>query len=88
MRHVIVGGDGFVGSVLARNLAELGETVIVADINQSPHAHYDRVPFVRLDVTDPISFAALPLSKDDMVYNLSARMLSPIMKRADRHDFF
>jgi dTDP-glucose 4,6-dehydratase len=39
-------------------------------------------------VTDPASVAAVGLKADDMVYNLSAKMLSPIQVRARRHDFF
>ena len=46
------------------------------------------VPFVQLDVTDPEASRASPLRPDDMVYNLSAKMLSPIMPQAKRHDFF
>lgn len=88
MKHIIIGGDGFVGQRLAADLAAMGEEVIVADIVKSRHAHYDRVRFVELDVTDPASFQNLPLAPEDVVYNLSAKMLSPIMPRAKRRAFF
>lgn len=88
MKHLLIGGDGFVGAALAADLHRRGEDVLVADIHRSAHAHYASVPFQRLDVTDRASFEALPLGPDDMVYNLSAKMLSPIMPRAKRHDFF
>jgi dTDP-glucose 4,6-dehydratase len=88
MRHIIVGGDGFVGHILAANLAAQGETVIVADVTKSDYDHYAKVPFVHLDVTKRRAFDALPLNPDDMVYNLSAKMLSPIMPKAKRYDFF
>jgi dTDP-glucose 4,6-dehydratase len=39
------------------------------------------------DVTDPASVSAVGVKADDMVYNLSAKMLSPIQVRAKRHDF-
>lgn len=39
-------------------------------------------------MTDPASIAAVPIAAEDMVYNLSAKMLSPIQVRAKRHDFF
>ena len=35
MRHIIIGGDGFVGHILANNLQAKGEQVIVADIVKS-----------------------------------------------------
>ncbi|GAA4115951.1 NAD-dependent epimerase/dehydratase family protein [Aminobacter aganoensis] len=88
MRHVIFGGDGFVGRHLAPKLIADGEEVIVADIVKSELAHYRNVRFVQCDVTDPASIAALGLKIDDVVYNLSAKMLSPIQVRAKRHDFF
>ncbi|RUU54217.1 NAD(P)-dependent oxidoreductase, partial [Mesorhizobium sp. M2C.T.Ca.TU.009.01.2.1] len=88
MRHVIFGGDGFVGRHLAPKLAADGETVVVADIVKSDLPHYRSMRFVTCDVTDPVSVAAVGLKADDMVYNLSAKMLSPIQVRAKRHDFF
>ncbi|RWJ99423.1 NAD(P)-dependent oxidoreductase [Mesorhizobium sp.] len=88
MRHVIFGGDGFVGRHLAPRLAADGENVVVADIVKSDLPHYRSMRFVTCDVTDPASVAAVGLKADDMVYNLSAKMLSPIQVRAKRHDFF
>ena len=88
MRHIIIGGDGFVGHILAADLYAQGQSVIVADIVKSAHEVYARVPFVPIDVTKPVTLAAIGLQADDMVYNLSAKMLSPIMPRAKRYDFF
>ena len=88
MRHVIFGGDGFVGRHLAPKLVADGEEVIVADIVKSELPHYRSVRHIHCDVTDPSSIAAVGLKADDMVYNLSAKMLSPIQVRAKRHEFF
>ena len=88
MKHIIIGGDGFVGSHLAADLSAMGEEVLVADIHQSGHAHYAKVPFHKIDVTKAESVNGIPLGKDDLVYNLSAKMLSPIVTRKERHDFF
>jgi dTDP-glucose 4,6-dehydratase len=88
MRHVIFGGDGFVGRHLAPKLLADGEEVIVADIVKSDLAHYRHARFVTCDVTDRDSVANVAVRADDMVYNLSAKMLSPIQVRAKRHDFF
>jgi dTDP-glucose 4,6-dehydratase len=88
MRHIILGGDGFVGRHLASDLHAMGEDVVVADVRKSPLAIYDRVPFVHVDITDAASVRRLKLGAETMVYNLSARMLSPILPRAQRHDFF
>jgi dTDP-glucose 4,6-dehydratase len=88
MKHIIIGGDGFVGHRLAQDLSDLGQQVIVADIRNSGHALYRNVPFVRVDVTDRTTLDAIPLEPGDAVYNLSARMLAPLQKRADREAFF
>ncbi|MEP9396111.1 NAD(P)-dependent oxidoreductase [Mesorhizobium sp. KR2-14] len=88
MRHVIFGGDGFVGRHLAPKLLADGQEVIVADIVKSDLPHYRNVRFVHCDVTDSVAVAGLGLKADDMVYNLSAKMLSPIQVRAKRHEFF
>jgi dTDP-glucose 4,6-dehydratase len=88
MRHIIFGGDGFVGRHLAPKLITDGEEVIVADIVKSDLTHYRKAQFLHCDVTDPVSVNGVGIRPDDMVYNLSAKMLSPIQLRAKRHDFF
>jgi dTDP-glucose 4,6-dehydratase len=88
MRHIIFGGDGFVGRHLAPKLLADGQEVIVADVVKSDLPHYGKVRFVRCDVTEADSVSDVRVRADDMVYNLSAKMLSPIQVRAKRHDFF
>ncbi|MFN3549414.1 MAG: NAD-dependent epimerase/dehydratase family protein [Mesorhizobium sp.] len=88
MRHIIFGGDGFVGRHLAPKLVADGHEVVVADITRSELPHYAQARFVHCDVTDKSSVRALGIEADDMVYNLSAKMLSPIQVRAKRHAFF
>lgn len=88
MRHIIIGGDGFVGRVLARDLTTRGQEVIVADISRTAPEIYDRARFEHLDITDASAVAHFDIRAEDMVYNLSAKMLSPIMPRAKRHEFF
>ena len=88
MRHVIFGGDGFVGRHLAPKLLADGHEVVVADIAKSDLSHYRNVHHVKTDVTDKASVAAVGVQPDDMVYNVAAKMLSPIQVRAKRHEFF
>ena len=88
MRQIIFGGDGFVGRHLAPKLIADGEEVVVADIVKSDLPHYRKAAFVQCDVTDSVSVAKVGIRADDMVYNLSAKMLSPIQVRSKRHDFF
>lgn len=88
MKHILFGGDGFVGRQLAARLVADGEEVIVADIARGDVPHYSDCTFIELDVTDKAAFSRVDIKADDMVYNLSAKMLSPIQVRAKRHDFF
>src|SRR5690606_41693285 len=88
MRHIIFGGDGFVGRYLAPKLLGDGHEVIVADIVKSDLPHYADVAFVGTDVTDPEAIRRLAIRADDVIYNLSAKLLSPIQVRAKPHDFF
>lgn len=83
-----MGGDGFVGAELAKRLAGDGAEVVVADIARSPHAHYKDVTHVTCDIRDKEAVNRLPIGQDDVVHNLAAKMLSPIMKRRERYDFF
>ncbi|MEO1703274.1 MAG: NAD(P)-dependent oxidoreductase [Pseudomonadota bacterium] len=88
MKHVIFGGDGFVGRYLAQDLVERGHDVLVADVRKSPLPHYAKAKHVHCDVTNSASVAGVDVEAQDMVYNLSAMMLSPIQTRINRYPFF
>ncbi|MEL6734451.1 MAG: NAD(P)-dependent oxidoreductase [Pseudomonadota bacterium] len=88
MKHIIFGGDGFVGRVLAAKLVSEGHEVLVADIAKGACEHYGKADWVHLDVTKPADFTQIVIKPKDVVYNLSAKMLSPIVTRKERHDFF
>ncbi len=88
MKHLIIGGDGFVGRHLAHDLLARGEEVVVAGLHQSDLEIYRQATFFQVDVTDSAQVAALPIEADDVVYHLAARMLMPIMPRRQRHDYF
>jgi dTDP-glucose 4,6-dehydratase len=88
MKHILFGGDGFVGRHLAARLVKDGEEVVVCDITRSSLPHYANCHFIKLDVTDKAQFMQLDIEPDDMVYNLSAKMLSPLQIRARRRAYF
>ena len=88
MKHVLFGGDGFVGRYLARDLLALGEEVVICDVKKSELPIYANTRFVEIDITDERSLARAPVDSEDVVYNLAARMLHPIVSRRHRHDYF
>ncbi|MEQ9316235.1 MAG: NAD(P)-dependent oxidoreductase [Henriciella sp.] len=87
-RHVIFGGDGFVGRYIARDLLARGDEVIIADKVQSDMPIYERVRFVECDVRDAEQVKRVGLKAGDMVYNMAARLLMPPVKKSQRHDAF
>lgn len=88
MKHIIFGGDGFVGRQLAADLHQLGEEVVIADIADGAARNNHHLPHVYVDITRPETFSVLQAQPGDAVYNLSARMLSPLTLRAKRRDYF
>jgi len=88
MQHIIFGGNGFVGRYVARDLIDVGERVLVCDLPNSNRPIYDNIPVMPVDITDPASVARVPIAPDDIVYNLAARMLHPIIRRRDRYEYF
>ena len=84
MKHIVIGGDGLVGSHLTRSLQERGERCLVVDIKQENRArvYADDTPCMAADVTDRGALRAVPFGPDDVVYNLAARQYhDPIPRR-------
>lgn len=89
MKHIIFGGNGFVGRYTVRDLLALGENVLVCDIAKDESLPiYSQAQFMYCDITKPEDVAKVPIAADDIVHNLAARMLHPIIKRAERYEYF
>jgi dTDP-glucose 4,6-dehydratase len=88
MKHVIFGGNGFVGRYVASDLLAAGEKVLVCDITKSDLPIYERADFMHVDITKPEQVAQVSIEAGDIVHNLAARMLHPIVKRSERYDYF
>ncbi len=91
MKHIIFGGDGFLGTELTRILVEAGESVLICDEKQSlEFGNYDSdlVTYLKMDVRDPATFEPIDVGADDIVYHFAARLLVPILPRKERHDYF
>ena len=88
MKHIIFGGDGFVGRYIARDLLARGEQVLVCDRARSDLPVYRFAAFREVDVRDRAQVGAVPIEADDMVYNMAARLLMPPVKKKDRTEAF
>ena len=91
MKHIIFGGDGFLGTELTKKLVAMDERVLVCDEKRTDaFGNYELpgVEYLKMDVTDPESFAPIEVEEGDVVYHFAARLLVPILPRAERHDYF
>jgi dTDP-glucose 4,6-dehydratase len=92
MKHIIFGGDGFLGTELTKQLTALGETVLICDRKQTLasgiYDNKDLVSYIKMDVIQPGTFDQIPTDEDDMVYHFAAELLVPIIKRKLRKKYF
>lgn len=92
MKHIIFGGDGFLGTELTRKLKRRGQHVVICDINQTLSSGIYNDPglvrYIDFDVTDPHAFDRLEIAEDDVLYHFAARLLMPILPRAERKQAF
>ncbi|MAM89064.1 NAD-dependent epimerase/dehydratase family protein [Allohahella sp. A8] len=92
MKHIIFGGDGFLGTELTRKLTAKGEKVEIFDLKQTKSSGiYDNtalVTYTRFDVTDPKQFDLVKAEAGDVIYHFAAKLLVPIVPRAERKEYF
>ena len=91
MKHIIFGGDGFLGTELTKKLSARNENVLILDRKQTLSSGIydaDSVSFMKMDVRDKDTFIHVDVDADDVVYHFAAELLVPIIKRAKRQDYF
>lgn len=77
MRYLVVGGAGYIGSVVARHLAEAGHHVVVLDNLSKGHewALPSGVPLRRVDLLDPVGVSEVVAEGFDAVLHFAALSL-------------
>lgn len=91
MKHIIFGGDGFLGTELTKKLTAKGETVVICDLKKTESSGIydsDLVTYIEMDVTKKEEFSKVEISSEDVPYHFAARLLVPIMPRAERKEYF
>ncbi|PHS68654.1 MAG: NAD-dependent dehydratase [Methylophaga sp.] len=91
MKHIIFGGDGFLGTELTKKLTAQGEQILICDRKQTPSSGiYDsnQVTYLKMDVKQTDTFENIVTEQDDIVYHFAAELLVPIKKRSEREDYF
>lgn len=93
MRHIIIGGNGFVGrETVARIIEEGKDEVVVVDLPQSladnPPADHPGVTLHPADVSKPGSLDPITLNADDVVHHMATQLITPNKPRFGRDAFF
>lgn len=91
MKHIIFGGDGFLGTELTKKLCAKGEQVLICDRKKTEASGiYDHpnVEYLEFDVRKKGTFEPIEVNSDDVVYHFAAELLVPILKRNLRPDYF
>ncbi len=90
MRYVIVGGAGFVGRYLAKELLLAGENIIILDMQKPDDVDLKQVLYYKLDVRNNEAVDSFKFTSDDIVVQLAANQYHvkvPQGKQA-MHDYF
>ena len=90
-KHIIFGGDGFLGTELTKKLSAKGEQVLVCDIEKTESSGIyalANVSYIKMDVTNVAEFDQIETNDADIVYHFAAKLLVPILPRAEREDYF
>jgi dTDP-glucose 4,6-dehydratase len=93
MRHILIGGNGFLGREVVRQVLARGDAdVVVVDLAESyarfPEMPHPRVRHLRADIAVPGALDALTLAPDDVVHHLATRLITPNDPRFGRDAYF
>lgn len=86
MKTIIFGGNGFLGKHLVDELTRKAKAVLVCDISDG--AVNAKAPYIRTDIRDKSSVAAVPFARDDIIINLAANQYHHRVPRINRQQFF
>lgn len=90
MRYVVVGGNGFVGYHLVKELLKTGESVVVLDILHPKADIQDKIMYFEMDIRNFKDVDKFEFSSEDVVVQLAANQYHvkvPQGKQA-MHDYF
>ncbi|PIT14343.1 hypothetical protein BGI32_07875 [Snodgrassella alvi] len=89
MRHIITGGSGFTGQILARKLLQAGNEVVNFDIKNFNDAELEKnSQYIYGDIRSTNDIKKLNLHSDDVVYHLAARQFADAVPKRNRQDWF
>lgn len=91
-RHIIFGGNGFLGRELVVQLLQFGANkIVVVDPQMQPDAELYRqkgVEFIQTTIADSIGGNLVNFQPDDVVHHLASKLIIPNRPRTGRYDYF
>ncbi len=93
MKHVLIGGHGFLGRETVRQLLDHGEDeILVLDLAEAyetiPEFSHPRVTYMNADVAVAGALADIALEPDDVVHHMATRLITPNKPRFGRDAYF
>lgn len=89
MRHIITGGSGFTGKVLAKNLISNGHKVINFDLNNYDDIFLkENTEYIQGNICCSADIEKIKLQPDDVVYHLAARQFADAVPKSGREKWF
>lgn len=92
MKHILIGGNGFVGRELVRQLVARGDSALVVDLADSyqrfPDQHLPGVSHLQANIATPGALDAVALEPGDVVHHLATRLITPNDPRFGRDAYF
>ena len=89
MRHIITGGSGFTGQVLAQKLLDAGQEVINFDIRNFTDTELKKkCQYVYGDIRSTEDIKKINFHYDDVVYHLAARQFADAVPKRNRTEWF
>jgi dTDP-glucose 4,6-dehydratase len=93
VKHILIGGQGFLGRETCRQLiARGGADVVVVDLPEAfvrfPKAVTAGVSYVEADISRPGAMDGIALAPDDVVHHLATKLITPNEPRFGRDGYF
>ncbi len=96
MKHLVIGGAGFIGSNLANTLLDSGDSVTILDnLSRSGsiknlewlRSKYPNLEFIKADITNDLDVLNNAVKSVDRIYHLAAQVAVTTSVVNPRHDF-
>lgn len=92
MHHILIGGNGFLGRELVRQMVARGDSALVVDLPESyqrfPDQHLPGISHHAANIATPGAMDDVALAAGDVVHHLATRLITPNDPRFGRDAYF